>query len=567
MRSILLALIALLSTGVRAQQLTEEISRFSVDISVRQDGTLYVVETVTVVATGDEIKRGITRALNVDPLGDADLAAPLTYEVLAVTRNEEEEPFRVRQKRGMPTIYIGDKEKNIPPGTYTYEIRYRAANQVYPVGVTDEIRWPLEGKVSRFPVREADITLRFERDLQILQSACYTGTFGSTATDCDYSQDGNVVTFVATRGLQPGEGMTVSASVSQGYFTRPVPPPPPTPFERRAALYSLVIGLALASGYAYSMWRKYGVDPEGPPVKHEYYPPQGLSPAAVGYYPTSDPMQNGVTASLATLSIAGYLAITEEEGKGMFFTYERFTVSPTDKVPPPGTLPAEQRVLYDGIVAADGLTLDGEYNKAIGELTEAHKKALVEAHKPFIEDGATYRGMLPLFGILLTTLGLGLYFVITTGFGKPAFLIALFVATCIFGFYAYLIQQPSLAKVTLLNKIKGLKQYLMLPEKKRKALPNAPEMTPEYFQAVLPYAIALGIENDWADDLAADWANTGQQVAGGGFVLASPFLLAGFGSRFGQNFGQTAAHPATGGGGGFSGGGGSVGGGGGTGGW
>lgn len=568
MRFYLLALCLVLCTCVRAQNAIEEITRFSVDVQARQNGTLDVTETITVVAAGDQIKRGITRALNLDPLGGDDLPAAFTYDVTSVTRDGVKEPFRVRKKGGMPTIYIGDKDVRLQTGTYTYVVKYRAANQVYPVGSTDEIRWPLEGKTGSLPVRDADITVRFDRDIDIIQSSCYTGNFGSTAENCEFSQDGNVVTFVATKGLQPSEGMTVSASIAQGYFTRPVPPPPPTPFERNAALYTLVIGLALAIGYAWSMWQKYGVDPEGPAVKHEYYPPGDLSPAALGYLHTGYPSHETVTASLTALNVDGYVTITEEKRKGFLTETEIFIVGLTDKIPPARGLPAEQRVVYDGIVIAGGFELNGDHNKDIEAITTEHQKALEEEHKPFIKDGLSYKGLLPLAGILLATLGLGLYFAVTTGIGAVPMAISGFLALFLYGFYAYLIQQPSLAKVTLLAEIKGFKKYLALSEKKRKALPNAPDMTQDYFQAVLPYAIALGIENNWAADLAADWIATGQRNTATS-AAAAPFLLAGFGSRLGRTYSQTSVNPATGGGGGggFAGGGGSVGGGGGTGGW
>jgi uncharacterized membrane protein len=135
-----------------------------------------------------------------------------------------------------------------------------------------------------------------------------------------------------------------------------------------------------------------------------------------------------------------------------------------------------------------------------------------------------------------------------------------------FGLFVWLIRLPTLEKVTLRAKIKGLNDYLKLSEKKRKQLSDAPEMNQEHFQALLPYAIALGRENNWAADLSADWADSSQRQT----ERHMPWLIAGFGTSMGTAYSGTAHHASSAGGGGgtsFSGGGGAVGGGGGTGGW
>ena len=544
----------------------EEISHFSVDINTRQDATLEVIETITVVAKGDQIKRGITRALHRQPLGNVSDLGDFKYEVVSVSRDGSPEPYFMKKTGGLPTIYIGQEDVFLDPGTYTYEVKYRAFNQVYGLDKIDEIRWPLEGKSGSLPVRDADITIRFDRDIDIIRSACYTGAYGSTAEDCEFSQDGNIVTFVATKPLQPGEGMTVAASIAAGYFQRPEPP---TPLEQNTTLTLLLLGFGIALGYAYSNWRKYGVDPEGPPVKPEYFPPEGYSPATVDYLLMGWSGPRQVAASLTSLAIAGYVEIGEEERKRMFSTYDVFILRPTNKRPTADSVPPEQLALFQSLLGDGEVELGGEFQKRVEEANNAHAASLKDQHDAYLIEGNNLRKVLPLAGILgLVLLGGGVA-LLTTGFGALPMVIASVASLILLGVYAALIKQPSLAKVTLTNKFKGLKEYLKLSEKKRKALPNAPEMTEAYFQQVLPYAIALGIDNDWAEDLADYLAASGQQHRDGHHMVHAPYMLAGFGSRFGSSYGTSAVNPASsaGGGGGFSGGGGSVGGGGGTGGW
>jgi uncharacterized membrane protein len=49
------------------------------------------------------------------------------------------------------------------------------------------------------------------------------------------------------------------------------------------------------------------------------------------------------------------------------------------------------------------------------------------------------------------------------------------------------------------EKIEGFRRYLSVAEKDRLEFHNAPEKTPELFDRFLPYAIALGVEDKWAE--------------------------------------------------------------------
>jgi uncharacterized membrane protein len=106
---------------------------------------------------------------------------------------------------------------------------------------------------------------------------------------------------------------------------------------------------------------------------------------------------------------------------------------------------------------------------------------------------------------------------------------------------------------------------------------NPPEKTPELFERFLPYAIALNVENAWANRFTAVLAAAGVAAAVSSWYTGDSFRsdnVLSFADRLGDDLSQTIASAATppgssgGGGGGFSGssGGGSSGGGGGGGG-
>jgi uncharacterized membrane protein len=127
---------------------------------------------------------------------------------------------------------------------------------------------------------------------------------------------------------------------------------------------------------------------------------------------------------------------------------------------------------------------------------------------------------------------------------------------------------------TALDHIAGFKQYLSITEGERLDRMTPPKDTPEIFERFLPYAIALGVENRWAERFAgvlAAAAAQGQQGFGWYSGSSSPWSNpTSFADTVGSSLSSTISSASTApgsssgsGGGGSSGGGGGGGGGGG----
>jgi uncharacterized membrane protein len=130
----------------------------------------------------------------------------------------------------------------------------------------------------------------------------------------------------------------------------------------------------------------------------------------------------------------------------------------------------------------------------------------------------------------------------------------------------------------VMDRIAGFERYLSVTEENRLEVLHPPEKTPQLFERFLPYAIALGVENKWADRfagvLAAAAADPGRQSGTymGWYVGSqTPWtdpgrFAAAVGGSLASSIASAATAPGSGsgvGGGGFSGGGGGGGGGGG----
>jgi predicted membrane protein DUF2207 len=74
--------------------------------------------------------------------------------------------------------------------------------------------------------------------------------------------------------------------------------------------------------------------------------------------------------------------------------------------------------------------------------------------------------------------------------------------TMVNGVFLYLIRAPTALGRPIMDQLAGLRLYLETAESDRLNL-NAPEITAERFEALLPYAVALDVEKPWSDAFAA----------------------------------------------------------------
>ena len=67
----------------------------------------------------------------------------------------------------------------------------------------------------------------------------------------------------------------------------------------------------------------------------------------------------------------------------------------------------------------------------------------------------------------------------------------------IYALFAHRMRRLTPDGAKLLAEIEGLKMYMQTAEERRLNMLNPPERTPELFEKLLPYSIALGVNNEW----------------------------------------------------------------------
>jgi hypothetical protein len=91
----------------------------------------------------------------------------------------------------------------------------------------------------------------------------------------------------------------------------------------------------------------------------------------------------------------------------------------------------------------------------------------------------------------------GFYFLAEVSSPLMIFVIAI-IALVNIVFYN-LLKAPTLLGRKIMDKIDGFRMYLGVAEKDRLYSVKEPDRTPELFESFLPYALALNVENEWAE--------------------------------------------------------------------
>jgi uncharacterized membrane protein YgcG len=557
-----LALLTLLVLAGPARA-DERILSFDADITVHQDASMSVRETLRVRAEGVNIRRGIYRDFPTvyrDRFGN-DIRVRFTLQ--GVSREGQVEPSRVESRSNGVRVYIGDPDVFLEPGEYSYVLAYETDRQLGYFAEHDELYWNVTGNGWLFPIDRVSARVRLPADVPMDRVTIegYVGLLGAKGREFagEVTADGAMIS--ATRPLRPREGLTLAATWPEGHVHEP------DAMERvgylladnRGLLIALT-GLLLVLGYLHLAWRQHGRDPRPGVIFPHYEPPAGYSPASMRFIAEMGYDNRAFAAAVINLAVKGYLNIAQ----GEHFVLRRTTGGQSP-------LAAGEQALLKALFA-DGelLALEQGNHRRIAAARAAHLKALQRDYERIYFQ--TNRSLLLPAGVIVGLVLLALFF--NDAF-TPAVIVVLVLTGIVVLLYRGWLKAATPRGRALLDRLDGFRMYLEVAEKDELALRNPPEKTPELFERLLPFALALGVEQAWAERFADVFASLEADTPGGyrPAWYAGQFDsrdLGGFTRDVGRSFSSAIAAAAAApgsasgsGGGGFSGGGGGGGGGGG----
>jgi len=545
----------------------ERILEYRSDIHVHENGQLTVTELIRIRSEGQNIRRGIYRDFPTryrDRLGNY---ITVDFMPLSVHRNGRPEAWHTKDRSNGVRVYAGSEHQTVEPGIHDYELKFATNRQLGYFSDHDELYFNAIGNGWIFPIDKAvvTVTLPFQVPVEQLGLSIYMGRYGSKEASATTEViNARKVRFETRRPLQPHEGLTVAVAWPKALIAEPG-------LEQKirwflgdnAAAIVLLLGLLAPLGWYLWAWNKVGRDPDKGVIIPRFQPPEGLSPAASRYVMDMSFDRNAFTAAVISLAVKGQLVI-EEDGKD--FTLKRVTGAPGTQL-----TPGEQAVL-DSLLpqGSSGIEMDNENHKEFQAARKALKKALKKEHlgRLFHLNGVY------LAPPILMSVAAAIIAIFFHG-GPPVWISYLVLTMAVHGLFTFLIRAPTPAGRMVMDEIDGFKMYLATAEQDRLDRMHSPALTPEVFEAFLPYAYALGVENNWCQRFAREMPEEFSQKSGyhpgwysGRFhgINALNHLGDDFGSSFSSAISSASSPPGSSsgsGGGGFSGGGGGGGGGGG----
>lgn len=555
------ALLILLCIWVAPAAAAERILSYWSDIQVHADATVTVAETIRVRAEGADIRRGIYRDFPTDYKDGFGNHYRVAFEVVGVTRDGQPEPWHSTTYANGVRVYAGRADRFLEPGVYEYVIRYRTSRQLGFFDDHDELYWNVTGNGWAFPIdaAAASVALPDEVPAGSIEIIGYTGPYGSRARNARSGVEDGRAWIETTGPLHPREGLTLVVTWPKGFVREP------TPGQRIAWLLSDNRGLLLAvasmllvSTYLLLCWSRYGRDPDPGVIFPQYEPPGGYSPATARFIRRMGYDDRVFASAIVNLAVKGYLEIRETDGDYSLWRKEGTGAS---------LAPGERVLLSQIFRSGPVIELDDANHRVIGDARRAHRRALrIDCERVYFFTNTPL-----LIPAILIAVG-GLAAVVLWGGVTPAAIAVLALNFGLVGVFHFLMKAATPRGRELLDKLEGFRMYLDVAERDDLNLRNPPRKTPQLFEKYLPFALALGVEQAWAEQFAGIFARLDAEGKASRPVWYHGNFDAGrmsnFTSSIGRSLTSAIASSATppgssSGGGGFSGGGGGGGGGGG----
>lgn len=478
------------------------VERFAADIVVDAEGTMHVTERITFAFEGSF--GGVYRII---PYG---LETSWWYRDLIDIKPEQVEDgegraldYEIDRKLGKIRFRIPLEGLRGPAAALgqrllrTVVLRYRVVHALRShtskdaeFSIYDELYWNVTGNAWEVPIAQAEVRVHLPPSLkpQDVHTGAYTGLYGGRSVDYEVSEEPDgAVLFRTTRRLLPNEGLTVSVAFPPGHVDLP---------GGVARLFLLlrenwtVFLPLLAALFWFLRWWFRGRDRLDRTVIPEFAVPDGLRATEAGILIDDRVDPRDLSAAFVDLGVRGVLTIEgAEKRESMSFTLDRARLEKAD------VAGWEQELLDDVFGDGDKVTM-----KTL-QTTLPHKIPRIRER---LLERLVSRGLYPArpdqvanrwTGFAVLTL-VGLVAIGAMTDARAVHYAAVALAAIVLLPLSRLMPRRTPAGLTMLARIKGLEDYVVTAERER--MQHMPLGT---LEALLPFAVAFGVHERWAERL------------------------------------------------------------------
>ncbi|MBP6869433.1 DUF2207 domain-containing protein [Candidatus Babeliales bacterium] len=490
-------------------QAHERISSFVSNIFVNTDATIDVEETIEVICEHDTIKHGIVREFPTKYRSNNGWNHEVGFNIKTIKHNDIIAEYTVKNTSNGKLIHIGNAYKIIPQGQHTYVIRYTTSHQLGFFKDHDEIYWNVTGNGWRLPIDKAEAYVYLPKIIskKSIKAEAYTGYQNEQGKNYTYSINNNIVHFATKHPLQKFQGLTVVAAFPKGFVEEPLS------FQSIYGQYQyifiiiwILLSLCILLGIFYTQrMNEPGI------IIPLFHPPTNMMPSEVGFLNKRYFRTMLLSADVLDLAVHDLISIKYVPG---FFYGGTYTLTKKNCDQLLHVKPYHKLLIIELFGSSKTLKLSGiHYKKITAALNECQKLIQSNCDK-YIQKPTIYY-YLSIISLILFFSGIIIYL---CQFHTEFAIISPIVFITLAGFnnlffsnifnnlkslipFLFSIYTPEGRKKQ--DEIDGFKMYLVTAEVDRmNFIGTPPTKTPQLYEKYLPYAIALGVEEQWTEQFS-----------------------------------------------------------------
>ena len=470
---------------------TERIIDFHADINIEASGKILITEYITLYAGGMDIRRGIIRNIPEARIDERNKAKILPVKVRSLKCDGEESRYHIKyvDRFGFPEIeiYFGSSKTILEKGVHQYELIYEIRGHIGFFDEFDELYWNVVGNEWEFPIERASAKVHLPKASKMIQWSCYTGVKYSTEKKCSLDGDMTTPIFTTINVLPPHEGFTIAVAFPRGIVKRQSI----LQLSWRSCRNWLYGGIVMLISIIClgGLWYKRGREPKKNTPTVQFGPPRGWSPSTIRYLYNRTFDNKAFTATLLQMAIKGGIVIEKRKKQYLLTAKNRERLS------------REESKVYDVLFSvSETVCVAYDNRKQLSRAVESLRiqTAIDTPIYKYYKENANFK----VYGFLIVVAILLAFFIMLYNLNSGGLLVS-FVVTLtliiIFRKYCRLIGAQTELGAQVMAELEGFKMYIGTAEKQWLDGLTPLDRTPEHFEEMLPYAVALDVENQWCE--------------------------------------------------------------------
>lgn len=513
---------------------SEKIRNYEVTVQINKNGTLTVNEVID-YQFGEEFKHGIYRDI---PLRSKRFGFDVHKSFIKmnwIKRDGKDEEYTknhfyegIRYRIGSETELV-----NLYKTESIYELNYDIYNAVFEKNGIYQVYYNAIGQFWNVPIEQASVIIRFPDGQKIKKNEIeklevYTGSYGEKGENYDILENDEEI-HISTKELEAKNGLTFMLNLKTDKISPTLVDKLKIVYLSNPAIIILPFLLLFLTIYSIVTWKFFGKDPQGKSVIPEFNLLKDISPMFAAYINGERDTVEILNAGIFTLLTKGFIVANRVNGEIKYNKESKTAYTQETE------LAEEERMLLDALSSEKNDIFGSEkriYNKAnsiIEILKDKYHKIIYKNNGSFLVPfycaapvfmififSQTNFEIFNPFIILYILITLGSFFhriwitvskkllivlVIIVILGVSFYQgIEIFVFTTyfviLFIVYAKLIGKYTNEGLRKKEYLKGMKMYIKTAEENQiRKFDNVKELI-EYFNGILPFAVALGVKNE-----------------------------------------------------------------------